>query len=225
MREDIKATHHYDHQKIANALGIDLNKVRQMGTNYGEIFTPYKVSGDKGVLLYDHSGFLVWEQIVQMQQRGLTPKTIKKHLRKTFKSEDQNQQNTENLVDPLRAHFESRGEGSKKVVGNEVVPRDLHNEMRGDLKERIEEHKKEIKYLRDQIKDLHDQTKLLPSPAEFQRSRDRAIQARTDAHVLIRELRDLQKKQYGMFAGGERREDKRRTEEIISQLDELNLKH
>lgn len=223
MREGIRATHHYDHQKIAIATGMELDSVRQIAVKLGDILNPYRVSGDKGVYLYNQSGFLVWEHIAQLRRQGQTPKSIKNHLRKTIKTGGENHQSSQNL--DLPRDWVEDAQAPKKRVGEEVVPRHIYEDTRLDFQARIKDQGDEITYLRGQVKELQAQTRLLPAPEEFRRQQEKVIQARHDAHRLIQELKELQNNEYGIFQRKAKEGDRKRIEELLRELDELNLKH
>ena len=199
----------YTHADIAAHTSLSSQRVGKLAVKLSGLLNAYRESGINNKYLYDSSGLKVWEEIARLSKNGLGPQSIEGKLRKLFgKQIEERKQSSD-------AGQEPGTRGGEELTH---VPMKIFDDMREDLKSVIVARDAEVNRL---LRDLDEYKKQLPAPDEWRRRNQEASEARAEAARLLRELDSLENKGYWWI----RKSERRRKEEIINKLSDLNFKH
>lgn len=157
--------YHFTHPQIANLTGLSTQRVGKLASKLSSVLEAYRVRGKSNVCLYNQDGFKIWEQIAQMEKRGIGPKSMEEKLRKVpGKADNSGRDSIDAPVLELHAQrrfyqgldageeLERRHHEKEETLYQTVIARE--NKRIQELKE---SHRRELDTKEQLIKTLQDQ--------------------------------------------------------------------
>lgn len=202
-------TYLYETQDIARRTGVNVGRIRHLGTKLSDILHPFRVRGMNGVYLYDAGGLAVWDRIIQLSNEGFGPQAIHKNLSITLKTIESE---SEHSIQPT---------GRKGDSGGEAVPENdlpnvaaLYQTMLDHMKEAhasiLAEKEKAIQRLEE------DRTRFLLGPGDRSKL-DRLTQDQKKRRQLLKDLSET-----SIFQLGKRKRLEKQLLNMELDIDEYN---